>query len=183
LGEGRGNTFIVFLKRGRQEIAVEAGNSRKDPGTSEETIPEGQAGANCESHWKKMIGKPYSGKPNVRFDEGELEIEPSATTPALYSTEVLTLTFHSLPLLPAIGDLKKFLTTLNYCDSKVTMKKEPIDIKTIRVQLGFTQEDLARKLGLALSTVSKWEQGVSSPSRLAREKLEKLLKKEGMKKK
>jgi len=34
----------------------------------------------------KMIGKPYSGKPNVRFDEGELEIEPSATTPALYST-------------------------------------------------------------------------------------------------
>jgi hypothetical protein len=37
----------------------------------------------------KIIGKPYSGKPNVRFDEGELEIEPSATTPALYSTEVL----------------------------------------------------------------------------------------------
>ena len=34
-----------------------------------------------------MIGKPYSGKPNVRFDEGELEIELSATTPALYSTE------------------------------------------------------------------------------------------------
>ncbi len=34
----------------------------------------------------KIIGKPYSGKPNVRFDEGELEIEQSATTPALYST-------------------------------------------------------------------------------------------------
>jgi hypothetical protein len=33
-----------------------------------------------------MIGKPYSGKPNVRFDEGELEVELSATTPALYST-------------------------------------------------------------------------------------------------
>jgi hypothetical protein len=39
-----------------------------------------------QSLWKKMIGKPYSGKPNVRFDEGELEIEHSATTPALYST-------------------------------------------------------------------------------------------------
>ena len=25
---------------------------------------------------RKIIGKPYSGKPNVRFDEGELEIEP-----------------------------------------------------------------------------------------------------------
>ena len=28
-----------------------------------------------ESLRKKMIGKPYSGKQNVRFDEGELEIE------------------------------------------------------------------------------------------------------------
>ncbi|MBU1207675.1 MAG: hypothetical protein KKH04_12205 [Proteobacteria bacterium] len=28
----------------------------------------------CESLWKKMIGKPDSGKLNVRFDEGELEI-------------------------------------------------------------------------------------------------------------
>jgi len=27
LGEGRSNTFIVFLKRGRKEIAVEAVNS------------------------------------------------------------------------------------------------------------------------------------------------------------
>jgi hypothetical protein len=39
----------------------------------------------------KVIGKPYSGKPNVRFDEGELEIELLATTPALYSTVILTL--------------------------------------------------------------------------------------------
>ncbi len=35
-----------------------------------------------------MIGKPYSGKPNVRFDEGELQIELLATTPALYSTAI-----------------------------------------------------------------------------------------------
>jgi DNA-binding XRE family transcriptional regulator len=40
------------------------------------------------------------------------------------------------------------------------MKREPVDIKAIRLRLGFTQEDLARTLGLALSTVSKWEQGV-----------------------
>jgi len=52
-------------------------------------MPVGQVGANCESLWEKMIGKPYSGKPNVRFDEGELEIELLATTPALYSTVVL----------------------------------------------------------------------------------------------
>jgi hypothetical protein len=31
---------------------------------------------NCKSHQRKIIGKPYSGKLNVRFDEGELEIEP-----------------------------------------------------------------------------------------------------------
>jgi len=33
LGEGRGNAFIEFLKRGRKEIAVEARNSRevRDP--------------------------------------------------------------------------------------------------------------------------------------------------------
>jgi DNA-binding transcriptional regulator YiaG len=61
------------------------------------------------------------------------------------------------------------------------MRNEPIDIKAIRLELGFTQEDLARKLGLALSTVSKWEQGIFAPSRLAREKIEKLLKKGGKK--
>jgi DNA-binding transcriptional regulator YiaG len=76
-----------------------------------------------------------------------------------------------------------FLTDQKNCDSNLTMKKEPIDIKAARNKLGFTQEDLARKLGLALSTVSKWEQGVTSPSRLAREKLEKFLKKGGIKKK
>jgi putative transcriptional regulator len=62
------------------------------------------------------------------------------------------------------------------------MKAEAINIKAIRLELGFTQEDLARRLNVSLSAVSKWEQGVSSPSRLAREKIEKLLKKEGKKK-
>jgi len=40
----------------------------------------------CECFWTKIIGKPYSGKLNVRFDEGELEIGSPTTTPALYST-------------------------------------------------------------------------------------------------
>jgi DNA-binding transcriptional regulator YiaG len=76
---------------------------------------------------------------------------------------------------------KKFLTIYKKYDSNLTMKNEPVDIKAMREKLGFTQEDLARKLGLALSTVSKWEQGVTSPSRLAREKFEKLMKKGGRK--
>jgi putative transcriptional regulator len=62
------------------------------------------------------------------------------------------------------------------------MKKEKIDIKAFRIRLGFTQEDLARKLGLSLSTVSKWEQGVTAPSRLAREKIDRFLKRELKKK-
>jgi hypothetical protein len=33
-------------------------------------------GSDCESNWWKIIGKPYAGKLHVRFDEGELEIEP-----------------------------------------------------------------------------------------------------------
>ena len=62
------------------------------------------------------------------------------------------------------------------------MNKERVDVKALRLELKLTQEDLARKLGLTVSTVSKWEQGLFSPSRLAREKIEKLLKKEGKKK-
>jgi DNA-binding transcriptional regulator YiaG len=52
------------------------------------------------------------------------------------------------------------------------MKREKIDIKALRLRLGLTQEDVARQMGLALSTVSKWEQGVTSPSRLALGKIE-----------
>jgi hypothetical protein len=50
-----------------------------------------KASRSCENHWMKIIGKSrLSGrKPNIRFDEGELEIELSATTPALYSTELV----------------------------------------------------------------------------------------------
>ena len=44
---------------------------------------EKESNANCESLWKKMIGKPYSGKLNVRFDEGELEIEHGYARAAL----------------------------------------------------------------------------------------------------
>jgi hypothetical protein len=44
LGEGSGNTFIMLLKGRRKGDCGNAENPRKDSGTSEETIPEGQAG-------------------------------------------------------------------------------------------------------------------------------------------
>jgi len=83
-GEGRGNTFIMFLKKGRKGDCGNAINSYRFGtfGGNYARVP-----SLGECLWKKMIGKPYSGKPNVRFDEGELEIELLATTPVPSSTE------------------------------------------------------------------------------------------------
>jgi DNA-binding transcriptional regulator YiaG len=36
-------------------------------------------------------------------------------------------------------------------------------MKTLRVASGLTQEDLAQQLGVSVSTVQKWEQGLSIP--------------------
>ena len=56
-----------------------AKTDRWTSGVARETLTnamqEKESDSDCESLWKKMIGKPYSGKLNVRFDEGELEIE------------------------------------------------------------------------------------------------------------
>ncbi|MBA4392601.1 MAG: hypothetical protein C0407_03515 [Desulfobacca sp.] len=54
---------------GRKEIAETLLTPRfGNPGGNYARVP-----SLGESLWKKMIGKPYSGKPTVRFDEGELE--------------------------------------------------------------------------------------------------------------
>ncbi len=41
-------------------------------------------------------------------------------------------------------------------------------VKEIRSQLALSQEDLARELGVSFATVNRWENGKSSPSKLAR---------------
>lgn len=43
----------------------------------------------------------------------------------------------------------------------------PQEIKELRAKLGLTQEALARKLGVSLFTVCRWEQGRSKPSPMA----------------
>ena len=40
-------------------------------------------------------------------------------------------------------------------------------LKTLRQQPGWSQEDLARELGVSFSTVNRWENGKAKPSRLA----------------
>lgn len=41
-------------------------------------------------------------------------------------------------------------------------------VKDIRTQLGISQEELARALGVSFATVNRWENGKTYPSRLAR---------------
>ena len=49
------------------------------------------------------------------------------------------------------------------------MKGENIPelIKTVRAQLNFSQEDLARELGVSFATVNRWENGKVFPSKMA----------------
>lgn len=52
----------------------------------------------------------------------------------------------------------------------------PEEIKAIRVILGLTQENLARKIGVTCGTVNRWESGNVKPSPLAIQKLNQLKK-------
>ena len=49
-------------------------------------------------------------------------------------------------------------------------------VKHCRNIMGWTQEQLARNLGVSWNTVQRWESGKTSPSPLAMEKLQELLK-------
>jgi hypothetical protein len=63
LREGRGNTFIMLLMERRKGDCGNAINSKSSGNSGG-----GYTGrpSESESLWKKMIGKPYSGKPTVR---------------------------------------------------------------------------------------------------------------------
>ena len=55
------------------------------------------------------------------------------------------------------------------------MSKLAGKIRQCRVRQGWTQEQLARKIGVSLNTVQRWESGRTLPSPLAMEKLQGLL--------
>ena len=46
------------------------------------------------------------------------------------------------------------------------------ELKKLRQQQGWSQEDLARKLGVSFATVNRWENGKTQLSRLAVEKIQ-----------
>jgi len=47
-------------------------------------------------------------------------------------------------------------------------------VRELRRKKGWAQEDLAREMGVSLSTVQRWETKGGSPTRLARRELKKL---------
>jgi len=51
-------------------------------------------------------------------------------------------------------------------------RKFPALVKSIREQLDFSQEDLARALGVSFATVNRWENGQAMPSKLAKAQLD-----------
>lgn len=47
-------------------------------------------------------------------------------------------------------------------------------LKALRRQHGWSQEDLTRELGVSFSTVNRWENGKAKPSRLAQKGIQAL---------
>jgi len=54
------------------------------------------------------------------------------------------------------------------------MKNLKEKLKTLRKKRGWAQEDLAREIGVSLSTIQRWESKEARPIRLARRELERL---------
>jgi DNA-binding transcriptional regulator YiaG len=57
---------------------------------------------------------------------------------------------------------------------EVIMKELREKVKALRKRKEWAQEDLARVLGVSLSTVQRWENKGGNPTRLARKELRKL---------
>ena len=54
-----------------------------------------------------------------------------------------------------------------------------VRVKNLRKTMEWSQEDLAREIGVSLSTVQRWETRGGKPIRLARAGLERLFRKTG----
>jgi len=54
------------------------------------------------------------------------------------------------------------------------MKQLQQRVRALRKKMDWAQEDMAREIGVSLSTVQRWETRGANPSRLARRELERL---------
>jgi DNA-binding transcriptional regulator YiaG len=57
---------------------------------------------------------------------------------------------------------------------EVIMKELKEKVRELRRRKEWAQEDLAREMGVSLSTVQRWEKRGGNPTRLARRELKKL---------
>ena len=53
-------------------------------------------------------------------------------------------------------------------------------VRELRRRKGWAQEDLAREIGVSLSTVQRWESRGGEPARMARRELKKLFQEAGI---
>ncbi len=63
---------------------------------------------------------------------------------------------------------------------EVIMKELKEKVRELRRIREWAQEDLAREMGVSLSTIQRWEKRGGNPTRLARRELKKLLKDAGI---
>lgn len=57
---------------------------------------------------------------------------------------------------------------------EVIMKEIKEKVRELRRRKGWAQEDMAREMGVSLSTIQRWEKKGGNPTRLARRELKKL---------
>ena len=57
-----------------------------------------------------------------------------------------------------------------------TLENIAEELKKLRQQQGWSQEDLARKIGVSFATVNRWENSKTKPFRLAVEKIQVVVK-------
>ncbi len=60
------------------------------------------------------------------------------------------------------------------------MKHLQQKVRALRKKMGWAQEDMAREIGVSLSTVQRWEAKGANPSRLARRELDTIFKAAGV---
>ena len=53
-------------------------------------------------------------------------------------------------------------------------------VKELRIKMSWAQEDLAREIGVSLSTVQRWEKQGVKPTRLPRRELKRLFREAGI---
>jgi putative transcriptional regulator len=67
---------------------------------------------------------------------------------------------------PIVEDVMTFYNDLAKAGiSASRIASEPLDLQAVRVGLGLTQEQFARRYNLALDAIQNWERGVRTPDR------------------